>query len=350
MENKVKIGIQILAYNCKEAFPRFIEPWAKLKEEFNFKFWVNSRQFKIYEEMGCEDVNADTLEMLRTDYSQLIDCLSVPEETSSDHDTRSLSLEYFKKEDVDLIWTVDVDEFYKEEEIRNIIKYVQENPQYDWYSIRFKNYVGDAKEWVDFIPLRIAWAKRYGGIKSYYFDLHFSYADDTEYRTHPNKTLSRDIASPAHYTWANSNPVSGPAHIKEKIEYQKIYYAGECGYRCDETKEAIKPYHAVFEQLKNGEDSLHIAEIQTIEGVPRMVYDKFNLFEDPFFSPGRINFPFNSLATVMEGKVIGAVFLFAQRIDMFDTYKVEFGTGSYYYWSHPELDDYLEGLIVKFYA
>ena len=136
---EIKIGIQMLAYNCKEAFPRLIEPWAKLKDEFNFKFWVNSRQFRIYEEMGSEDVNAETLEMLRTDYSQLIDCLSVPEKTLSDDETRSLSLEYFKKEEVDLIWILDADEFYTEEEIRNAIKYVQENPQYDWYCIRFKS-------------------------------------------------------------------------------------------------------------------------------------------------------------------------------------------------------------------
>jgi len=346
----MKIGIQILAYNCKEAFPRLIEPWAKLKEEFNFKFWVNSRQFRIYEEMGSEDVNAETLEMLRTDYSQLIDHLSVPEKTLSDHETRSLSLEYFEKEEVDLIWILDADEFYTEEEIRNAIKYVQENPQYDWYSICFKNYIGDANKWEDFIPLRIFWTKRHGGIKAHYYDVHFSYNNGTEYREHPNQTIPREMVFPDHYTWTNSQNTTGPPHIKEKIEYQKIYYSGECGYRWDETRETIKLYHAVFEQLKNGEDSLLIAQIQTVGGIPRMVYDKFNLFEPPFFSPQSINFPFNPSAIGMEGTVIGAVFHFDQRNDLFDTYKVELGTGSYYYWSHPRLDDVTNDLIVKFYA
>ena len=345
----MKIGIHILAYNCKEAFPRLIEPWAKLKEEFDFKFWVNSRQFRIYEEMGCEDVNAETLEMLKTDYSEVIDRLSVPEKTLSDHETRSLSLEYFEKEEVDLIWILDADEFYTEEEIRNAIKYVQENPQYDWYSICFKNYIGDTNKWEDFMPVRVFWTKRHGGIKVHYYDVHFSYNNGTEYREHPNQTIPREIVSPDHYSWTISHNTTGPEHIKEKIEYQNIYYSGECGYRWDETKEALKPFHKVFEELEKGEDSLFIGEIQTVGKSPRMVYDKFNLFDAPFFSPGRINFPFNVSATDMEGKVIGAVFFMDQRNDLFDTYKVELDTGSYYYWSHPNLDAFAEDLIVKFY-
>ncbi|HIB44452.1 MAG TPA: hypothetical protein EYO37_10975 [Nitrospina sp.] len=346
----MKIGVQILAYNCKEAFPRLIEPWAKLKEEFNFKFWVNSRQFRIYEEMGCEDVNADTLKMLRTDYSELIDCLSVPEKTLSDHETRSSSLEYFEKEDVDLIWILDADEFYTEEEIRNTIKFVQENPQYDWYRLQFKNYIGDENEWVEFVPVRIIWTKRHGGIKHHYYDVHFSYNDDSEYRKHPNTTIPRDMVFPDHYSWTLSKNTTGPVHIKEKIEYQKIYYHGECGYSWDETKQALKPFHPVFNELKNGEDSCYIAEIQTVGGIPRMVYDKFDLFEPPFFSPGRINFSFSPSATEIEGEVIGAVFHFDQRNDFFTTYKVAFSDDLYYYWSYPQLDDFTEDLIVKFYV
>ena len=78
-------------------------------------------------------------------------------------------------------------------------------------------------------------------------------------------------------------------------------------------------------------------------------FDKFNLFDSPFFSPGRINFPFNLSVEDMEGKVIGAVFFMDQRNDLFDTYMVELDTGFYHYWSHPNLDAFAEDLIVKFY-
>jgi hypothetical protein len=239
-KKSLKIGLQILAYNCKEAFPRLIEPWAKLKEELNFKFWVHSRQFRIYEEMGSEDVNAETLEMLKTDYSELIDCLSVPEETLSDHESRSLCLEFFEKEDVDLIWMLDADEFYTEQQIRNIIDFIKNNSQFDWFSIQLKNYVVDESTWEDFAPLRVIRAKRHGGIREYYWDNHFSYKDDTEYRAHPNKTIPKDIAFPDHYTWTNTMNTTGPKHIKEKIEYQKKYYTGGCGYKWNEEKQSIE--------------------------------------------------------------------------------------------------------------
>ena len=236
----LKIGLQILAYNCKEAFPRLIEPWAKLKKEYNFKFWVHSRQFRIYEEMGSEDVNAETLEMLKTDYSELIDYLSVPEETLSDHGSRSLCLEFFEKEDVDLIWMLDADEFYTEQQIRNIMDFIKINSQFDWFTIQLKNYVGDGSTWDNFAPPRVIWAKRHGGIKKYHWDNHFSYKDGIEYRKCSNKTIPKNIAFPDHYTWTNTMNTTGPKHIKEKIEYQERFYSDGCGYKWNEEKQSIE--------------------------------------------------------------------------------------------------------------
>jgi hypothetical protein len=158
------------------------------------------------------------------------------------------------------------------------------------------------------------------------------------------------VVFPDHYTWTISKNTTGPAHIQEKIEYQKIYYHGECGYSWDETKETLKPFHPVFNELKNGEDSCFVAEIQTVGGTPRIVYDKFDLFEPPSFSPGRINFSFNPSTIEMKDEVIGAVFHFNQRNDQFTTYKVGLSDDLYYYWSHPQLDDFADDLIVKFYV
>jgi len=178
--------------------------------------------------------------MLKNDYSELIDCLSVPEKTLSDHETRTLCLEYFEKKDVDLIWILDADEFYTEEEIRNVIEYVQENPQYDWYSIRFKNYIGDGNKWDDFNPMRIVWRKRYGGMRNYYWDGHFCYKNGTEYKSHPNIAIPKKIAFPDHFTWTNEMNTTGPKHIKEKIEYQKRYYSDGCGYEWNEESQTVE--------------------------------------------------------------------------------------------------------------
>ena len=236
----LKIGVQIMAYNCAEAFPRLFEPWAKLKNELNLDFWVHSRQFKIYEEMGVEDTNSETLSMFQNDYSGVIDYLSVPKEALSDHESRSLHINYCKEEDIDLIFMLDADEFYTEQQIRDTIDFVKNNAEFDWYAIQLKNYIGDDGDWEDFSPVRLIWTKKHGGIKEYYWDNHFSYEDGEEYRLKKNVKIPKEIAFPDHYTWTNSKNTCGPNNVKDKIEYQKKFYSGECGFSWNEKNQTVE--------------------------------------------------------------------------------------------------------------
>lgn len=232
----MKIGVQILAYNCAKSFPKIIEPWVKLKEEFNFDFWVGSGQFKIYNKMGCEDLNESTIDLFKSKYSDVIDHLFIPNANNllSDHEMRTESLRYFEEKDVGLIWILDADEFYTEEEIRRSMDFVLNNSQYDYYNICLKNMHGDGTSWVLFTPPRIFWAKRFGGVEKHYFDNHFCYKDGSEYRSHAGITLPRGEVFPTHYSWTDNKNTTGPKNIKDKIEYQKIYYSGECGYRIND--------------------------------------------------------------------------------------------------------------------
>ncbi len=237
----MKIGIQILAYNCVENFSKVIDPWVKLKDEFNFDFWVGSGQFKIYKDMGYKDLNQQTIDLFQIEYKDIIDYLFIPDSNNlfSDHGMRTQSLRYFEEKDIDLIWILDADEFYTENEIRRTINFVLNNKKYDYYNIRLKNFIGDCKEWSYFIPPRIFWSKRYGGIKEHYFDNHFSYKDNSEYRSHQGVTIPREIVFPIHLSWTNSDNTTGPSHIKEKIEYQKKYYNDGCGYKWDKENNKI---------------------------------------------------------------------------------------------------------------
>ncbi len=232
----MKIGIQILAYNCVEAFPIIMEPWIKLKKEFNFDFWVGSGQFKIYQELGYEDLNKGTVELLKTEYANIIDHLFIPDSDNllSDHEMRSQSIEYFEEKGVDLIWILDADEFYMEDEICRVVKFITSNSQYDYYNISLKNYIGDGKLWTDFEPVRLFWTKRYGGVKEHYFDNHFSYKDGSEYRSRAGITIPKEEAFPLHYSWTDNKNIAGSSSLKKKIEYQKKYYADGCGYEWNE--------------------------------------------------------------------------------------------------------------------
>ena len=235
----MKIGIQCLAYNCSESFSELINPWIKLKKDYNVVLWVGSGQFKEYHELGYENKNASTLKLFNTEYKEKIDYLWTPNPNNllSDHETRNQCISYFKEQDVDLMIQLDADEFYTEREVNNLIKFVEQNPQYSIYNTTFNNIIGE-NESEDWVRFNAGWIKKHGGIKNYYFDMHWSYKD-CEYRQTPCIDIPKSLVNPTHYTWTNNKNTTGPSHIKEKIEYQKYIYSGGCGYEWDEDAQTV---------------------------------------------------------------------------------------------------------------
>ena len=202
----MKIGIQVLAYNCEKTFEKLIKPWVELKEQYDIKIWVGSGQFKEYANMGCKNLNGLTLILLN---------------------------KLFDKKDIDLMTQVDADEFYSVREANNLIEYCIKNPKYDYYNTIFKQVIGEGivEDWSRFSA---GWIKRYGGIKNYYFDMHWWFNDNFDYRESKGVDIPKHLVNPYHYTWTNDDNTTGPSHIKEKIEYQNKIYSDGCGYKWDE--------------------------------------------------------------------------------------------------------------------
>ena len=128
----------------------------------------------------------------------------------------------------DVIWMVDADEFYSLEDIKNIVNFINENPNYCWYSINFKNYIFDGKQWIDgFCPPRIFKSKFDSMvIDSFFWDNDIAYQKNNEFINY-KKLLSleipKQIAHIKHMTWLHENG-------KLKYEYQ-IKHFGHCGYK-----------------------------------------------------------------------------------------------------------------------
>jgi hypothetical protein len=235
-KKSLKIGVQFLAYNCKKSFPEFIKPWKKLKDEYNLYFYVGSCQFPIYANLGYEDNNASTVEMLKNEYSNIIDYLYTPSKPKKEEDLRNKCLEVFKGKGVDLMWVVDSDEFFTEKEICNVLDYVRQNNHIDWYSLQYKNYVGDGEGWVDFEAPRLWWMNRNKGIRSFHRDCWVIYNNEKECRQANWKTIPKKIAVPRHMTWVASFDESRPSDVRAKIRYQNINYSDGCGFKWDEKK------------------------------------------------------------------------------------------------------------------
>ena len=250
----MKIGIQIIAYNCESTFEKLIEPWLKVKDKYDIQIWVGSGQFKIYQEMGCENLNSPTIELLNT----LLDKGSIdflfqpdPDNLLGDHTTRNKCIWWMKENDIDLMIQLDADEFYSDKDVINYFESIMSHQEYDSYNTIFNNLIHDTSE--DWSRFSAAWIKRYGGISDYYYDAHFSFIGhdnptkergekNIEYRWVKNIEIPKDLVHPFHYTWSNIVRTTGPSHIKEKIEYQKRYYniKDGCGYKWNEDHNKVE--------------------------------------------------------------------------------------------------------------
>ena len=237
----MKIGIQILAYNCSTTFEKIIDPWVRLKDKYDIKIWVGSGQFKEYAELGYENLNHHTEVLLNSlEENNKIDYLFSTDgkELLTDAETRDKCIPWMRDNDVDLMIQVDADEFYLFEDARNLIEYIINNPDHTCYNTIFNNIIGDGES-IEWSRFSAGWIKRHGGIRNYYFDMHWCFNNDTEYRSNGIVDIPKELVNPNHYTWTNNKNTTGPSHIKDKIEYQKRIYSGGCGYKWDESKNTI---------------------------------------------------------------------------------------------------------------
>ena len=51
----MRIGVLLTAYNCESYIDDCLEPWLKLRDEYNFVIACNSGMFKDYLEMGITE-------------------------------------------------------------------------------------------------------------------------------------------------------------------------------------------------------------------------------------------------------------------------------------------------------
>ena len=157
-----------------------------------------------------------------------------------DHEMRNKCIPWMVKNDIDLMIQVDADEFYSTREANNLIQFITDNSEHTIYNTIFKNVVGDG-EIEDWSRFSAGWIKKHGGIKEYYFDMHWWFNDDFDYRKQGVIEIPKELVNPYHYTWTNDMNTTGPGSISAKIEYQNKIYPEGCGWEIDSnTKKIIK--------------------------------------------------------------------------------------------------------------
>lgn len=246
-----KMGVIFCCYGNPEYVKDCILPWINLKQKYNIKIAAVHGQFKEYHDMGIPDDDKDTMfKLMRIYNTGLIDHLFIKsidegiggEVYKTESELRDECLQALLKDGVDYVWLLDLDEFYTEKQIETIIEYInrEDNLFYTWFSIPFKNYLFDGKQWVSgFCPPRIFRANNYNNLyklDKFYWDndiQYLGYLDtvDISYKDLPNKSIPENLLSQGikHLTWLHSNG-------EKKCAYQEKHFNGICSYKFDKEK------------------------------------------------------------------------------------------------------------------
>ena len=229
----MRIGILFAIYNCENYVDDCLKPWFNLKKTYDITMSCTSGMFKPYLELGFKPKNKGTLQkLIQYDIDYLI---STGSNSLIDEDQSRNNALNLLKQNNDIIWIVDGDEFYTENQIINIINFIESTPDTDWYSINFKNYTFTTEYFTNsFCPPRIFRTDRYGGIDKFYFDNHITYMDGSDFIIRPSLSIPRNIAWVKHYCWLNNDP-----RTPEKVKYQNIRFINGSQFKWDENNKIL---------------------------------------------------------------------------------------------------------------
>lgn len=219
----MKIGILLTVYNCEKYIKDCLDPWFELKDEHDIVISANSGMFSDYYTLGIPFRNQETLKIL-SEYD--IDFLITTKGKNllGEDESRNLCLNFLNKQKCDLIWVLDGDECYTKEQILNIIDFINNNPENDWYSVNFKNLTLNENLFQDYTHERIIRTDRHGGMNSFYFDNQFTYNNGLPLSSANGIEIPKNLAYIKHNSW-----LSNDIRSKDKIMYQRFRYCGPDG-------------------------------------------------------------------------------------------------------------------------
>lgn len=246
-----RFGVIFCGYQCDNDLDRVLKPWVDLCQSLNIIISAISCQFAEYREMGQKYSNDATEQKLANYLHQgKIRYLNISAEPLKEAAARNLALEPLLMDKCDFIFLLDADEIYTEQEIKNIIEYVnrQDNELYMWFRIRFKNLFGDGKQYVDdFCPPRIFRRETEKFILDrLIYDNDFAYKEKHKvsyeipiivpYNAFAYKEIPKNLCNPLHESW-----LDGERSI-QKIAYQYVRWPS-CSYKHENGKVFINYKH-----------------------------------------------------------------------------------------------------------
>lgn len=225
-----KIGIVFCGYNCANYLERALQPWLDLKEALGIAIAVTNGRYSIAPKKEQDPQGAlSFLKLVGKDVDFLLHA-PCNENPWTEEQGRNYALQYLIDQGVELIWAVDGDEIYTTKQIVDILNFVREHEDKDFYYINFKNYTFKYPYWIDgFHKSVIYWTNRNIGVERFYFDCDIAYRNGMLCHDIEEKGLvvPKTVAFVDHFSWLQGDP-----RVEDKIYNQNLKYIGEEGARC----------------------------------------------------------------------------------------------------------------------
>lgn len=224
----MKIGIIFSLYGCEDYLDRCLSPWIKLRKELNLVLTGCNGMYNDFLNYGFKDRSHRSLiKAIGKDLDFLVS--TTGQHLWDEQNSKNYLLNYLRDRKVDLVWIVDGDEFYTEDDIIKIIDFINKNPDPDAYVVNFKNYTIRIPYWIDgFHRETIYWMNRNGGISDFHFDVFVRYNNGkTINETQDFINIPKNVCHIEHYSWLSEDP-----RIPEKVIYQNGRFAGNEGEKC----------------------------------------------------------------------------------------------------------------------
>ncbi len=236
----MRIGLIYVAYQAEDLVPASLAPWVEAKRArlggHDYLICAVSVPFEGFP----QDEERDRTRSILGAHAQCgeIDHVVVGDKPHKETDARGAALRWLMTQGVDVVWQVDADEVYTEEDIMRILDFVCNTPLTTWYRLSLRNAVFDDRTFLTepFTPSRIHRVHhRHGG-----YSLH-SFCDDNDllYGGNITRDLKRQdqfasmtvpssFAFVRHLSWLNNE------RSRKKVAYQTAR-GWECSFRWDET-------------------------------------------------------------------------------------------------------------------
>ncbi len=243
----MKIGIIFCLYNCESTLNDCLNAWEQVGTN-QFVYSCISTPFKGYEDFNPPVDN--TVNLVRA--SEIMNAHFINESYLEETQARGLCLQYLKNENCDIIWMVDGDEIYTVEQIKSIIKYIENNPETTWFKLCLKNYIFDSKTYLEepfIVPRIYRVTARPFELGTFYQDNDIDYIQtvgETKVSIPngfiKNKTIPQKLVWVSHLTWPSNE------NSRLKVEYQLKRW-NLCSYSWKDGKLDFNPDYYKNKQL-----------------------------------------------------------------------------------------------------